>query len=43
LVAIDRDRRPPHGGPLPHHHSYGSVSGDSADPKPNRNGGRVIT
>jgi len=28
---IDRDRDAPRGAPLPHHHSYGSVSGDSAD------------
>ena len=26
-----RDRDAPRGAPLPHHHSYGSVSGDSAD------------
>ena len=34
LILTDnsyRDREPPLGGPLPHHRTYGSVSGDSAD------------
>ncbi len=29
--ASDGDREKPHGSPLPHHRSYGSVSGGSAD------------
>jgi hypothetical protein len=30
-TELYRDRDAPHGAPLPHHRTYGSVSGDSAD------------
>jgi hypothetical protein len=36
---VDRDRDAPRGAPLPHHHSYGSVSGGSADPKQDQDQG----